>query len=997
MASERDTDSGTVLRSGFFVGRWEELRQTEAALQETLKGRGSVMLLAGPPGIGKTRLAQEIAAVASHRNIAVHWGRCLEEPGAPAYWPWRQLFRSYLRNDEARGLGSVPDADRAIIAAAIPEIGKLYEQPVPHRRHIDTAQARFELFDAITRFWQQAAQQHPIMLVFDDLHCADATSVRMLAFLAAQLSDNPLMVLGSYRETDLSADHPLADALADLVRSSGFRRLHLKGLSCQESGQFFAAASGAVPSAELARAIHERTEGNPLFLQETVRLLIEGHQRGGAWQPAEPVLLTTIPEGVRDVIGRRVRRLSAAARRLLSIAACIGRTFEVDLLLCLAAKEPEERVLSALEEALHAKLLETMPEKRLLRFSHVLIRDMLYNETLLIRRIALHRAIGEWLEAPERGERAPRLPQLAYHFAEAARHGCAGKALNYARGAAAQAAQSFAYEQASRLYRLALNLQREHFCDDVTMHCDLLLTLARVEADIGAFEASRAAFLEAADVAQNHRLAAQFARAAIGFEHANYRTARSGERSVALLVEALAQHEALDPLRVELLACLCRAYVYSNHPGGAKQVYGACVQLARELGEPRGLYLALTSIASAVYWPDLLHERLAAGAEAWSIAQASSELRWTLADLMAYRLCDLLRIGDMRTLRVALDADRRVSQEMHLLYHQAVVLCFETLLSINNGAFAQAERHAGNALAIGERIAQDLASTAYGMQMFCIRREQGRLREVLPGLQHIVRTTPGHAIWRPGIALIYAELDMRMPARTEFDALGIDEAWGKPNDAASMTLICFAAEVCVYLEDVPRAEVLYRMLQPYEGTTLLADIGGPCLGSADRLLGMLAAVGKRWEVAERHFLAALEMDEHTGSRVWLAHGRYRYALMLHARGAAEDYPLATRLLADALADAAAFGMQTLAARISALGEVLAAVSAEPAYPCGLTRREVDVLRLIAIGRNNRDIGCVLNISSNTVANHVRSILEKTYTANRTEAAAFANHAGLLDA
>ncbi|CAL8480855.1 AAA family ATPase [Caballeronia sp. S22] len=987
--------SPTTGAVGFFIGRSDEMQLAEASLRKAADGAGRLVLLAGSAGIGKSRLAQQIGWSAARDNFSVYWGRCPEEPGAPAYWPWRQIFRAFLETDPGGGVAHLVGADALIIGAAIPEVLVHDDADNMLPRPIDTAQARFELFDAITRFWRSAARGHPILLVFDDLHCADPTSIRLLAFFAGQLADTSIMVLGTYRDTDVEGDHPLNDAFADLIRMPGFRRRHLKGLNCHESGQFFLAASGVAADTRLVEALHVRTEGNPLFLQETVRLLMEHRERTGVWAHDDPVLLTTIPEGVRNVVARRVRHLPERARSLLTLAACIGRTFEIELLIWLAADD-EETVLSNLEVGLHANLLESTAERGTLRFSHVLIRDMLYEDLLAARRERLHGAIGGWLEAPERGNREPRLAQLAHHFSQAGRHGDTAKALDYARQAAREAARAYAYEEAARLYRLALSLQNEHCREDAALRCELLLTLGRVEADLGAAEPSRAAFLEAAELAGRHAMTAQFAQAAIGFEHANFRTARSGETSVALLRRAIEAHRRADPMRVELLACLCRAYVYCNLADEAQCMWRECVTLARELADPRGLYLALTSITSAGYWPSLLQERLLAGNEAWTIAQSSSELKWTLADLMAYRLCDLLRVGDIAALRDALNADRRVARATNSLYHQAVVLCFETLLSINEGAFDRAERQAEEALAIGERVTQDAASTAYGMQMFCIRREQGRLAEVLPAMQLMVRKSPTASLWRPGIALIYAELDMRDAAREEFQVLRIEQMHAVPDNADALTRACFAAEVCVYLEDAPRAACLYRMLQPYAGTTLLLDIGGPCLGAADRLLGMLSMVGKQWDAAQKHFMAAIDIDSSTGARAWLTHGRYEYARMLHARGSADDRPRARLLLVTALADASALGMQALAARVATLSAALDAPGGGTVYPCGLTNREVEVLRLVAIGRNNRDIARVLDISANTVANHIRNILEKTYTANRTEAAAFASHAGLLD-
>ncbi|MFM0140222.1 helix-turn-helix transcriptional regulator [Caballeronia grimmiae] len=990
-------DATTTGTSDFFIGRDNELRLAKASLAKAADGHGRVMLVAGSAGIGKSRLARQILATAAGQRFTAHWARCPEEPGAPAYWPWRQLFRSASRSKVTWRLDDASAEDHAIIGAAIPEALAPDVASNVLTRDVDTAQARFALFDAITRFWQREATQRPVLLVFDDLHCADPTSIRLLSFFSAQLAQAPVMVLATYRDTDVADDHPLNDAFAELVRTPGFRCLHLKGLDCHESGLFFLAASGAMPNASLAQALHGRTEGNPLFLQETVRYLIEDRAGAGVVACDEALLLTAIPEGVRHVIAKRVRNLPQHARRLLSIAACIGRTFDVELLMALEPKDDEEMILASLEAALQASLLETTADRGVLRFSHVLIRDMLYDDLLVVRRERLHGAIGEWLETRERGNRATRLAQLAHHFAQAGRHADVAKALHYAREAADQAARSFAFEEASRLYRLALSLQAAHFGHDALLRCELLLTLGRAEADVGAPEPSRAAFLEAAEVARENGLTAAFVRAAIGFEQANFRTARSGEAAVSLLIQAIDAHQGNDAMRVELLACLCRAYVYCNLVEEAQRTWQVCVALARELGDARGLYLALTAITSAGYWPALLDERLAAGNEAWSIAQASSELRWTLADLMAYRLCDLFRVGDIVGLRAALDADRRVSREMNSLYHQAVVLCFETLLSINEGAFDRAECEAQQALAIGERVAQQAAATAFGMQMFCIRREQGRLSEVLPAMQLMLRNSTTASLWRPGIALMYAELDMRAEAHAEFHALQLQGMTECPANADSLTRACFAAEVCVYLEDASRAAALYSALQPYEGTTLLLDIGGPCLGAADRLLGTLAAVDRRWEVAEKHFMTAINIDERTGARVWLAHDCYRYARMLHTRGEAEDRPRAKQMIEAALADARPLGMSTLVARIETLRSAIDASAAEPAFPCGLTKREVEVLRLVAIGRNNRDIARVLDISSNTVANHVRSILDKTYTANRTEAAAFASHAGLLDA
>jgi DNA-binding CsgD family transcriptional regulator/tetratricopeptide (TPR) repeat protein len=979
----------------FFVGRQQEMAYLSKALASARHGRGQVVLLAGSGGMGKTRLAQQMASQAEQDGVPVLWGRCLEEPGAPPYWPWRQLIRSYLRSSGDAHPAQTLGAGLADIASIVPELAEQFAPQQAHADAGDTAQSRFRLFDAVAGFWRRAAQRVPQMLIFEDLHWADATSLRLFAFLAAELEDSALLVIGTYRDTELSRQHPLFETLAELARSPAFHRIELAGLSGRETEEFMAAASGGAASANFVSAIHERTEGHPLFLEETLRFMMETRAPQAFGSVIDdPRLLMKIPAGVREVIGKRLNRLSLSAGRLLSIAACIGRTFDLNLLAQLEADKSEDEVLLALEEALAVHLIEPVPQTQQFRFSHALMRECVYDEMLGLRRARLHLRIGEMLERRQGADDPTVLPQLAYHFSEAGPGDAAVKALAYARHSAEHAAQLLALEEAVRLYRLALHLQQQHFSKDTALRCDLLLHLGKVELSLGAGEPARAAHQEAAELARSQGLVPLFAQAALGFEKSSVVAARSGEPAVVLLLEAIALHQADDPLRIELLAHLGRAYVYCARADKAKEAHRRAVALARQIGDMNGLCLALASIASAIYWPDLLKERLAASREAWGISEELNQpLRFEV--LLSYFLIDLIRVGDIPSLIRVREQGLHLSKQSGSLHDQAICRCVEAVVAINEGRFADAEAWATQALELGRRVAEDLAVGAYGMQMFCLRREQGRLREALPVLQHFVRTTPKAQIWQPGLALVYAELDMRPECQAQFDSLAWSRASTAPTDASTMTVAMFAAEVCSYLGDAARAALLYPLLEAHAGTNLVADSAGPCLGSADRLLGNLATVMAQWDVAERHFEAALEMDRKTGWRVWLAHSRYAYAAMLHRRASAGDLDRARRLLADARAESTALGMNALTPRVTALTEAIAAPP--PAFPCGLTEREVGVLRLMAMGRNNREIAQVLAISPNTVANHVRSILEKTYTANRTEAAAFANREGLLKA
>jgi class 3 adenylate cyclase/DNA-binding CsgD family transcriptional regulator/tetratricopeptide (TPR) repeat protein len=980
--------------AGLFVGRKPELAQLTKALQGARKGFGRIVLLAGSGGMGKTRLTQQLAQQAEQGGTQVLWGRCPEEAGAPAYWPWRQLIRGYLRcgadTDPAQTFGS----GLADIAGIVPEVaGHFKLGPIAAAPVSDSAESRFRLFDAIAGFWRRAGQRAPLLLIFEDLHWADATSLRLFSFLTAELEDSALLVVGTYRDTELSRQHPLFETLSDLARSSVCQRIEMAGLSMRETEELMVAACGSGGSANFVSALHARTEGHPLFLEETLRYMIDA-RAPQAFDPCadDTRWLTKIPTGVREVIGKRLNRLSVPAARYLSIAACIGRNFDLHLLAQLEADKSEDELLQALEEALNEHLIEVVPETQQFRFSHALIRETLYDEMLGLRRSRLHLRIGEMIEYQHGPDDSTIWPQLAYHFSEAGPGSAASKALANAKRAAEHAAALLAFEEAARLYQMALQLLQRHFATDLGERCAVLLALADAQTWFAAPELTAACYRQAAELARQVGLTAQFAKAAIGFSRSSAQAAQSGGAAVAMLLEAIALHQGDDSVRVELTSRLCVAYVYCDRADEAMEAHRRAVALARRIGDMRCLYVALASIATAGYWPALLPQRVAAADEAWAISE-DLDLPERAVDLLSFYLCDLIRAGDVGRLANILDQGLRLTERRHTYYWLSICRHVEVLVSIGEGRFDDAEAAAVRGLEVGRRVEEDRALGAYGMLMFCLRREQGRLREALPMLQQFVQDAPRTNHWRPGLALIYAELDMREQCRAEYDSLPWHRASLPPTDGATMTIVTFVAEVCIYLGDVEHAALLYRLLKGHAGANVLADSSGPCLGSTDRLLGCLATVMQQWDVAQHHFEAALAMDTKTGWRVWLAHTSYRFAVMLHRRAAAGDAERARALLADALADSTALGMQALTPRIEALAAAI--VAPPPSYPCGLTEREVGVLRLIAIGRNNREIAQVLQISPNTVANHVRSILEKTYTANRTEAAAFANREGLL--
>ncbi|MDX1606653.1 MAG: LuxR C-terminal-related transcriptional regulator, partial [Candidatus Competibacterales bacterium] len=678
--------------------------------------------------------------------------------------------------------------------------------------------------------------------------------------------------------------------------------------------------------------------------------------------------------------------------RVLGMAAVIGRRFALELLTGLDETLPESGLLDALDEALDARIVEELPQPGRLQFSHAMIRETLYEELSATRRLRLHRQIGERLETLHRHDRAAYLPQLAHHFSQAASAGTAIPAIDYAEQAGARADMLLAYEEAVHFYRLALELQEYHVPQKRERRCRLLLALADAQNLAGARgEAALETYLQAAELARSLGLVEIMARVALGFENAGWRIGHAGTLAIALLEESLALLKPEDErLRAGLLAALCRAHIFSNQQAQANEAFRAAIRLARRVGDARTLFNALSAFAVARWWPKSLEERLTTAREALDLVQRAGHPEWAVGQLTGWYFGDLMEYGDVETARRVLDLHLRVADAMREPFLQAVGLSARSLLTLHEGRFAEAEREARENLKMGRRFSRVHADGVFAMLMFTLRREQGRLGELLPVLRHFVRNTPYNATWRPGLALVYAELDLAEEARAQFESLTAGDFAAIPHDALWSTSMTYLAQVCVYLDDAGHAASLYEHLRAYTGRNIVTGAHTVCLGSADRFLGMLAMTRQQWDRAERHFQAALAMDERTGGRPWLAHSQYQYARLLAQRKQLES---ALSLLEAALATARELGMAALERRCEALREKLAR---KPIYPDGLSAREVQVLRLLADGRSNREIAETLFVSPHTVANHVRSILTKTRTANRTEAAGYAVRHELLE-
>ena len=961
-------------------------------------GTGSIAALAGEPGIGKTRTAEIVAERAERLGMRVFWGRCNEEPGAPPYWPWQQLVRSWIASHDESSIRQALASGVAPLAEIVPDLADRLPDPVRDRAvaapSTEVAQARFRLFDAVNTFWQRAAQQRPLLLVLDNVHWADASSLRLLEFLAPDLCGNRILLLVTYRDVELSRQHPLSATLGELARQPRFERLRLSGLTHAQTAHMMQLAGGATFAPALVDAIHAQTEGNPLFVGEMTRLLAQESAVGGAG------CALRIPEGIKEVIGRRLNRLSPRANKVLTAAAVIGRAFEFRLLTALADDVDEEVCSAAIDEALQARVVEALREPGRYHFAHALFRETLYDEIPVPRRSRLHLKLARAIEMIHGDDPEPHLPALAYHHWAALPGGDAALAVDYAQRAARRADRQLAHEEAARYCQMALQAMDAGSGPSRDMHemrdmrCSLLNALGTAHSRAGDWLQAMQTFKEAARLSVEYGNTRELANAALGFETASWSPGLPGGPAAELLREALAAQGSGDPvMSARLLSALARALIFSGEEAQASRVHEQAIAVARRAADPATLADTLVATVSLRWQQEHIAERIAASDEAYELARQAGD-RTLMCATRAWRFFDDFELGDMAAWRANLEEYERGGETLRQPFIHYTASMSRAMHALFEGRFADAERLIPNAYEIARRMPGMDAAGVYGVQMFMLRREQGRLHEVAPLVEHFVEHTSAMGIWQPGIALMHAELGQLEAARKTFDTLANADFLTIARDGVWVANLTYLAIVCHALGDAARATALYQLLAPFSRRNLVFGTAIASFGAADAILGALATTMGNWPQAQQHFQAALEMNERQGARPALARTRLDFAQMLLRRGEPSDLDRADALLSAAEDEAATLGMASLLARIEA---ARASVKAAPVehYPAGLSRREAQVLRLVAQGKGNRQIARELFVSPNTVANHVSSILSKTHSANRAEAAAFAIRHALL--
>jgi DNA-binding SARP family transcriptional activator/tetratricopeptide (TPR) repeat protein len=911
LAAERPgaAEPAAISGGGAFVGRERELAELAGGLDDALAGRGRLILLAGEPGIGKSRLADELSAHATARGAQVLVGRCWEAGGAPAYWPWVQLLRAYVRESQPDALRAQVGAGAADLAQIVPELRERFPD-VPAPRALEPEAARFRLFDAAAELLRKASQNRPLVLILDDLHAADAPSLLLVRFLARELGSTHILLLGAYRDVDPSPGQALSEMLAEVTRERVTRRLELSGLTEPEVAQYVELTASDIASSELVAGLHTQTEGNPLFVGEIVRLLsTEGVTSGSAAEAH-----VAIPQSIRDVIVRRLAHLTSACEQMLVLASVIGREFALDALARMGDLS-EDELLDLLDEALAARVVSDVHDTAgCLRFAHALIRDTLYEGLTSARRVRLHRLAVEALEHLYGDDPGPHLAELAYHSV-AGRD--PDKGLRYARRAGDRALALLAYEEAARHYRIALDALELAHPLDAQARCNLLLSLGEADARAGDTPGAMRTFLEAADITREVRLPRELARAAAGYG-GRIVWARAGDddRLVPLLEEGLAALAEEDvELRARLLARLAGALRDEHSRDRRDALSREAVELARSTGNAAALAYALDGRAAVILGPDTVAECLALGTELCQVAERIGDMERVAAG-HSHRFIAQLQIGDVRRAEADLAAASRIAGELRQPAQLWQCCASRAMLALAAGRLSEAERLVARAWELGERAQPTAAAPIYRLHRYTLCDFRGRLEEVELEMCELAALYPARVVFRCALAFLDARLARRREAKRALDELAENDVSVLPFDQEWLFGMSLLAETSVLLGETRYAPVLYQLLVPWAALNV-ADVGEGIRGSVSRYLGLLAMLMRSSEQAELHFEDALEMNAKMGVRPWLAHTEIDYARMLNARNARGDRQRARTLLDAARQTYRELGMRSYAASAAA--------------------------------------------------------------------------------
>jgi class 3 adenylate cyclase len=884
-----------IASRGACVGRDRELDQVVTAWKGAKTGERRLVLVVGEPGIGKTRLSAELAArVVAEGGIALY-GWCDEDLGVP-YQPWIQALGSFVRACSDADLERLAGHGLEDLARLIPELA-VRTPGVASPAAVDAEWERARLFDAIELFVERASTRQPLLFVLDDLHWADQPTLALLRRLLRSDRSGAVLVVATYRDTDVDRRHPLAAMLADLRRDPRATRVVLGGLDRAGLGEMLGERAGHAAPPDFVQVLHEATEGNPFFVEEVVAHLVETgviYQRDEEWTSDLTAEELGLPEGVRDVVGRRLSLLPDTANDLITVAAVMGREFDLAALVAVSDAD-RDAVLDALEAALDTGLVTDVPNSSgRFSFSHALVRQTLLEEVRGPRRARLHWRIGEALAK----EHDPPLSAIAFHLCEGVLAGGSARAAEAALLAAEHAASVAAIEEATALSERAISVLVDANIDEPELRCRALLVLG----DMAASEAqdlvgARARVRAAADLAQRHAWPDLAARAVVVYRR--LLTPGVSNREFRAMATAALNLGASTAWRPALQAIVGNEeFADGNWDAGSALIDEAVA--AADATDPVSRVLALHSrmnVGSGS--PDLAH--FSTMTEVFLAEAKSAGSAWWVISAHMNRALAALRAGD----RTGFERERAsaAALEANTVTHPVATLLSGTA-ALLDGRFDDAERKALDLLATTDPASVDSLSAI--AQLGVIFYWCGRDDELLSAMDVFPTEQRPQRFLRDVVRV--STLARRGERDPVFDTLAEDDFATLPRGWLRPGALCHASYTAAWLGDRERAQILEPLVSPYAGQLLCAP--GPSLvfEPADSVRGMLLMTLERVDDAVGAFEAAAASCENAADVPHGVMNLHRLAGALLARDRPGDRDRARILASDARENARALGM-----------------------------------------------------------------------------------------
>jgi class 3 adenylate cyclase/tetratricopeptide (TPR) repeat protein/KaiC/GvpD/RAD55 family RecA-like ATPase len=905
------TDSGTVIslpaRLGVrpavgVVGRGAETSSMVDAFKRVAAGQGrEALLVSGEAGLGKTTLVAQAARTLFDAGACVLFGHCEEDLASP-YQLFSEALGHYVNHAPDEELVAHVAAYGSELARLVPALATRVPE-LPTSRATDTDTERFLLFAAVVGLLAEISRRQPVVLVLDDLQWADKASMLLFRHLIASELTMRVLVLGTYRDTELSRSHPFLDTLAALRRQPGVSRIELAGLDDVGVIALMEAMAGHRlddTAVGLAQALYRETDGNPFFVSEVLRHLAEtgaiSQDATGRWTADDSLERNALPDSVREVIGARVGRLGSDAERVLSIAAVIGRDFDLDLLAA-ATTSTEGALLDVLDAAAAAALVRELAEiSGRYCFAHALIQHTLYEDLGPTRRARAHRQVAEALEDLHGDHLGTRVEELARHWCNATQPVDLTKAVSYSQQAGDAALAALAPADALRHYAQALNLHSQMQDPAPSLGIDLAIGLGTAQRQTGdpAFHDTLiGAARRAAEMGDGDRLVAAVLANDRGFTTA---VGTVDADKVEILESALEHVPEDHPNRALVLATLCSEITFGSTLERRQALADEAVAIAETCGDDAIVVRVLNLVKFPLMLPSLVEQSLERAADALVRAERVGDpllLHWAAL----YGAIAAGHAGDIDEV----DRCHAIAGPMAKQLDQPGVTWGYTFNRAWRAQLAgntdRAEELATTALQLGTDSGQPDASMIYGVQLAIVSWQRGNLGDLIPLIEQMITENPGLPVLAGLLAVAHAEADRTDDARhllAQFAATAFD----LPLDMTWLTGMVLYAEADIECRDPQYAQPLIDLLAAWAGQLSGAGAGST-EGPVSHYLGGLSAILGRYEQADTYFAQAAELSDHMGAKFFAARTNLQWAKMLAERNEPGDTEKARKLLTNA--------------------------------------------------------------------------------------------------